>query len=132
MRFPLHIATDMMRWQAKNWWRGNKRVPVVLMLEPLHTCNLACVGCAPERWSGDLRDRLPLSRCFEAVDFESGETRMGRALAMLAPRPWLWPAAVRLGRGQHTADARLRALGRALLGAGRGAFAPAVALAAAR
>jgi hopanoid biosynthesis associated radical SAM protein HpnH len=68
MRFPLHIATDMMRWQARNWWAGNARVPVVLMLEPLHTCNLACLGCSPERYSGDLRDRLPLSKCFEAVD----------------------------------------------------------------
>jgi hopanoid biosynthesis associated radical SAM protein HpnH len=68
MRFPMHIATDMMRWQMKNWWRGNKRVPVVLMLEPLHTCNLACIGCSPERYSGDLRDRLPLDECFAAVD----------------------------------------------------------------
>src|SRR5262250_3705998 len=68
MRFPLHIATDMMRWQLRNWWAGNARVPVVLMLEPLHTCNLACIGCSPERYSGDLRHRLPLSKCFEAVD----------------------------------------------------------------
>ena len=68
MRFPLHITTDMIRWQAKNWWAGNKRVPVVLMLEPLHTCNLACIGCSPERWSGDLKDRLPLEKCFQAVD----------------------------------------------------------------
>jgi hopanoid biosynthesis associated radical SAM protein HpnH len=68
MRFPLHIATDMMRWQLKNRLRGNTRVPVVLMLEPLHTCNLACVGCSPERYSGDLRDRLPLSKCLAAVD----------------------------------------------------------------
>jgi hopanoid biosynthesis associated radical SAM protein HpnH len=64
----MHIATDMMRWQMKNWWRGNKRVPVVLMLEPLHTCNLACIGCSPERYSGDLRDRLSLEKCFAAVD----------------------------------------------------------------
>ena len=38
------------------------------MLEPLHTCNLACLGCSPERYSGDLRDRLSLEQCFEAVD----------------------------------------------------------------
>jgi hopanoid biosynthesis associated radical SAM protein HpnH len=68
MRYPMHITTDMIRWQAKNWWAGNKRVPVVLMLEPLHTCNLACIGCSPERWSGDLKDRLPLEKCFAAVD----------------------------------------------------------------
>ena len=23
MRFPVHIATDMMTWQLRNWWRGN-------------------------------------------------------------------------------------------------------------
>ncbi len=68
MRFPLHITTDMMKWQVKNWWRGNKRYPVVLMLEPLHTCNLACIGCSPERYKGELKDRLPLEQCLEAVD----------------------------------------------------------------
>jgi hopanoid biosynthesis associated radical SAM protein HpnH len=68
MRYPMHIATDMMKWQLQNWWRGNPRVPVVLMLEPLHTCNLACVGCSPERYSGDLRNRVPLAKCLEAVD----------------------------------------------------------------
>ena len=44
MRYPLHIATDMMRWQIENKWKGNTRVPVVLMLEPLYACNLACIG----------------------------------------------------------------------------------------
>jgi hopanoid biosynthesis associated radical SAM protein HpnH len=68
MRFPLHIVTDMVRWQARNWWRGQTRYPYVLMLEPLHTCNLACLGCSPERYSGDLKDRLPLDECLRAVD----------------------------------------------------------------
>ena len=68
MRFPIHIATDMMKWQLRNWWRGNARYPSVLMLEPLHTCNLACLGCSPERYSGDLKDRLSLAQCLEAVD----------------------------------------------------------------
>jgi hopanoid biosynthesis associated radical SAM protein HpnH len=68
MRFPLHIMTDMLKWQAKNWWQGQKRYPYVLMLEPLHTCNLACLGCSPERYSGDLKDRLSLTQCLEAVD----------------------------------------------------------------
>ncbi len=68
MRFPIHIATDMMKWQFKNWARGNQRYPFVLMLEPLHTCNLSCLGCSPERWNGDLKDRLTLEQCLEAVD----------------------------------------------------------------
>jgi len=68
MRFPVHIVTDMVKWQIRNWWRGNERYPSVLMLEPLHTCNLACLGCSPERYSGDLKDRLSLEQCLEAVD----------------------------------------------------------------
>ena len=68
MRFPLHITTDMMKWQLHNWWRGNQRYPYVLMLEPLHTCNLACLGCSPERYNGELKDRLSLQDCLQAVD----------------------------------------------------------------
>ena len=68
MRFPVHIMTDMLRWKLRNWARGNRRYPYVLMLEPLHTCNLACLGCSPERYSGDLKDRLSLEQCLAAVD----------------------------------------------------------------
>lgn len=68
MRFPLHIMTDMLRWKFHNWRRGQRRYPYVLMLEPLHTCNLACLGCSPERYSGDLKDRLSLDQCLAAVD----------------------------------------------------------------
>src|SRR2546426_12608961 len=68
MRFPPHIITDMLKWQGKNWLRGRKRYPLVLMLEPLHTCNLACLGCSPERYNGDLKDRLSLAECLQAVD----------------------------------------------------------------
>ena len=68
MRFPLHMTTDMIKWQAKNKLQGRKRYPVVLMLEPLYTCNLACVGCTPERHTGDLKDRLTLEQCLQAVD----------------------------------------------------------------
>jgi hopanoid biosynthesis associated radical SAM protein HpnH len=71
MRFPLHITTDMLKWQAQNKFRGRTRYPVVLMLEPLYTCNLACVGCTPERHTGDLKDRLTLAQCLQAVA-ESG------------------------------------------------------------
>jgi MoaA/NifB/PqqE/SkfB family radical SAM enzyme len=58
MRFPVHIMTDSIRHQVGNAIRGNKRFPFVLMLEPLYTCNLACIGCAIERHTGKLKDRL--------------------------------------------------------------------------
>ena len=68
MRFPLHITTDMIRNQVRNALRGNKRYPYVLMLEPLYACNLACLGCATERHTGKLKDRLPVASCLKAVE----------------------------------------------------------------
>jgi hopanoid biosynthesis associated radical SAM protein HpnH len=68
MRFPLHLTTDMVVYQIRRAWREEKRYPFVLMLEPLYTCNLACVGCSVERHTGKLADRLPLESCLRAVD----------------------------------------------------------------
>jgi len=74
MRFPVHMLTDNVQHQVKNAIRGNKRYPFVLMLEPLYTCNLACIGCAIERHTGKLKDRLPLEKCLEAVDISKAPT----------------------------------------------------------
>lgn len=71
MRFPLHITTDNVQHMARQATRGNKRYPMVLMLEPLYTCNLACLGCSTERHTGKLRDRVSVEQCLQAVD-ESG------------------------------------------------------------
>jgi hopanoid biosynthesis associated radical SAM protein HpnH len=68
MRFPLHITTDMVSYQIKQSLQGRARYPFVLMLEPLYTCNLACVGCSTERHTGKLADRLPVETCLRAVD----------------------------------------------------------------
>ncbi len=68
MRMPLHVTTDMIQHQLRQAWRGNRRYPYVLMLEPLYTCNLACLGCAVERHTGKLEDRLPVAACLRAVD----------------------------------------------------------------
>jgi len=68
LRFPLHITLDNVRHQVKHSLKGNRRYPYVLMLEPLYTCNLACLGCAVERHTGKLKDRLPLATCLKAVD----------------------------------------------------------------
>ncbi|MDP9348213.1 MAG: adenosyl-hopene transferase HpnH [Gemmatimonadota bacterium] len=68
MRFPPHIIADNLKHQARNVLKGNRRYPFVLMLEPLYTCNLACIGCAPERHTGKLADRVPLETALKAVD----------------------------------------------------------------
>ncbi len=48
---------------------GNKRYPLVLMLEPLFQCNLACAGCGKIDYPEEtLRRRLSVEECLHAVD----------------------------------------------------------------
>lgn len=68
MRFPRHIATAMLKHQLKHALKGSRRYPFVLMLEPLYTCNLSCLGCAVERHAGKLAERLTPAACLKAVD----------------------------------------------------------------
>src|SRR5258706_1062153 len=47
----------------------NKRFPLVMMLEPLHACNLTCTGCGRIReYEESIRERLSLEQCLKAVD----------------------------------------------------------------
>src|SRR5207302_7128755 len=68
MRFPIGFTMAQARHRSKMERAGQKRYPTVLMLEPLYTCNLACIGCAIERHTGKLADRVPLDACFRAAD----------------------------------------------------------------
>jgi len=48
---------------------GRKRYPLVLMLEPLFRCNLACAGCGKIDYPDKiLNQRLSVEQCLEAVD----------------------------------------------------------------
>jgi hopanoid biosynthesis associated radical SAM protein HpnH len=48
---------------------GNKRYPLVLMLEPLFRCNLACAGCGKIDYPDEiLNKRLSVAECLQAVD----------------------------------------------------------------
>jgi hopanoid biosynthesis associated radical SAM protein HpnH len=49
--------------------RGRKRYPLVLMLEPLFRCNLACAGCGKIQYPAHvLKSQLTPEECFKAVD----------------------------------------------------------------
>ena len=44
-------------------------IPLVLMLEPLFRCNLACAGCGKIDYPRPILDkRLTVEECLEAVD----------------------------------------------------------------
>jgi hopanoid biosynthesis associated radical SAM protein HpnH len=47
----------------------NKRFPLVLMLEPLHACNLTCTGCGRIReYENTITQQLTLEQCLTASD----------------------------------------------------------------
>ena len=49
--------------------RGRKQYPLVLMLEPLFRCNLACAGCGKIQYPAHiLKKNLTPEQCFQAVD----------------------------------------------------------------
>jgi hopanoid biosynthesis associated radical SAM protein HpnH len=54
---------------AKNHFSGVKRYPLVLMLEPLFRCNLACAGCGKIDYPDEiLNQRLSYEDCMQAID----------------------------------------------------------------
>jgi len=49
--------------------KGRKQYPLVLMLEPLYRCNLACAGCGKIQYPAHvLKRELSPEECFKAVD----------------------------------------------------------------
>jgi len=53
----------------KQQLRGRKRYPLVLMLEPLFRCNLACAGCGKIDYpDAILNRRMSVKECLDAVD----------------------------------------------------------------
>jgi len=54
---------------VKQHMLGRKRYPLVLMLEPLFRCNLACSGCGKIDYPAEiLNQRLSVADCLQAVD----------------------------------------------------------------
>jgi hopanoid biosynthesis associated radical SAM protein HpnH len=59
------VATYVLRQKLAR----RKRYPLVLMLEPLYRCNLACAGCGKIQYpSNVLRSQLSVEECLRAVD----------------------------------------------------------------
>jgi len=59
------VATYVLKQRLQ----GRKKYPLVLMLEPLFRCNLACAGCGKIQYPGHiLKLQLSPEECFKAVD----------------------------------------------------------------
>lgn len=69
MRFPLSLTRSMTGYLLKQKLAGRKQFPLVLMLEPLHACNLTCIGCGRIREYADTASqRLSVDECLGAMN----------------------------------------------------------------
>jgi hopanoid biosynthesis associated radical SAM protein HpnH len=69
MGVPVSQMWTVASYVVKQKLRGNRRYPLVLMLEPLFRCNLACAGCGKIQYPPHILKRdLPLDDALKAVD----------------------------------------------------------------
>ena len=69
MAVPLRQAIRVGAYVVGRHLKGVRRYPLVLMLEPLFRCNLACAGCGKIDYpDAILNQRLSVDECLDAVD----------------------------------------------------------------
>jgi hopanoid biosynthesis associated radical SAM protein HpnH len=66
---PLRQQIDVGLYVMKQRLKGRERYPLVLMLEPLFRCNLACAGCGKIDYPDEiLNRRLSVAECVDAAE----------------------------------------------------------------
>jgi len=66
---PFSQVARIGAYVVKQHLSGRKRYPLVLMLEPLFRCNLACAGCGKIDYPDEiLNQRLSVEECMAAMD----------------------------------------------------------------
>jgi hopanoid biosynthesis associated radical SAM protein HpnH len=69
MRVPLSLTTSMAGYLTGKKMSGAEKFPLVMMLEPLHACNLTCTGCGRIReYKSTINEMLTVEECLKAVD----------------------------------------------------------------
>src|SRR5216117_3332479 len=69
MSVPISQMATVASYVVKQKLRGRKRYPLVLMLEPLFRCNLACAGCGKIQYPAQiLKKHLTVEACLKAVE----------------------------------------------------------------
>ena len=102
MRFPLKLTANLTRYIASKRIRGEKMFPLVMMLEPLHACNLTCTGCGRIReYKSTISEMLTVEQCLAAME-ESGAP----VVSICGGEPTIYPELGRLvreilARGRH-------------------------------
>ncbi len=94
MRFPLRMTARMTGYIAGKRLRGEEKFPLVLMLEPLHACNLTCTGCGRIReYKQTIDEMLTVEQCVAAAE-ECGAP----VVSICGGEPLIYPEIGRLVR----------------------------------
>ena len=117
MAVPLSQMYTVAKYVLSQKLKGVKRYPLVLMLEPLFRCNLACAGCGKIQYPDHVLDkRLTPEQCWAAaeecgapiVSIPGGEPLIHPEMAKIVRRPGC-AGTVRLPLHQrHLAGAKAR------------------------
>src|SRR6478609_2952494 len=95
MRFPLSLTANMAGYMIKKKLKRERRFPPVLMLEPLHACNLTCTGCGRIReYESTIKEKLTVEECLHSVD-EAGAP----IVSICGGEPLIYPQIGELVRG---------------------------------
>ena len=99
MSVPISQMWTVASYVPREKFSGRRHYPLVLMLEPLFRCNLACAGCGKIQYPAHvLKKQLTPEQCFAAVEecgapmvsIPGGEplmhTRFGEIVAGLVAR----------------------------------------------
>lgn len=69
MAVPISQALTVAKYALSNLIKGKKRYPLVMMLEPLFQCNLACSGCGKIQYPKHILDmRMPKEKAWAAIE----------------------------------------------------------------
>src|SRR3954451_4830879 len=95
MRFPFGMTVSIAGYILRKKLSRVKRFPLVLMLEPLHACNLTCTGCGRIReYETTIKQKLSVEECLASVE------ECGAPIVIIwGGEPLIYPEIGRLARG---------------------------------
>jgi len=95
LRYPLKMTANLAKYVAGQRFRGTKKFPMVMMLEPLHACNLTCTGCGRIReYKSTINEIMSVEQCLRASD-ECGAP----IVSICGGEPMIYPEIGKLSKG---------------------------------
>jgi hopanoid biosynthesis associated radical SAM protein HpnH len=95
LRYPIKMTANLAKYVTTQRFRGIKKFPMVMMLEPLHACNLTCTGCGRIReYKSTINEIMTVEQCLAASD-ECGAP----IVSICGGEPMIYPEIGKLAKG---------------------------------